>query len=74
VDIINACVVQHNFFLERVGYKFQDALTVTGLAGVPESAVSTWGLTGNNGRNKVTEYFLTDSRAFSQQMSKVLTV
>ena len=31
VDIVKACVVLHNFVRERDCYKFEDALTVTGL-------------------------------------------
>ena len=36
VDIVKACVVLHNFVRERDGYKFEDALTVTGLGDVPD--------------------------------------
>ena len=35
VGIVKACVVLHNFVRERDGYKFEDALTVTGLEHVP---------------------------------------
>ena len=34
VDIVKACVVLHNFVREKDGYKFEDALTVTGLEDV----------------------------------------
>jgi len=36
VVIVKACVVLHNFVRERDGYKFEDALTVTGLENVPD--------------------------------------
>ena len=36
VTIVKACVVLHNFVREREGYKFEDALTVTGLEDVPD--------------------------------------
>jgi hypothetical protein len=36
VGIVKACVVLHNFVRERDGYKFEDALTVTGLEDVPD--------------------------------------
>ena len=36
VDIVKACVVLYNFVRERDGYKFEDALTVTGLEDVPD--------------------------------------
>jgi len=35
VVIVKAIVVLHNFVRERDGYKFEDALTVTGLEDVP---------------------------------------
>ena len=34
MDIIEACVLLRIFFREIVGYKFEDAVTVTGLAHV----------------------------------------
>jgi hypothetical protein len=36
VDIATACVIPHNFFRERDGYKFEDAVTVTALEHVPD--------------------------------------
>ena len=43
-----------------MGYKFEDALTVTGLEDVPDGhSVHGGGLTANSVRNKVTDYFLT---------------
>ena len=36
VVIVKASVVLHNFVRERDGYKFEDALTVTGLGDVPD--------------------------------------
>jgi hypothetical protein len=38
VDIVKVCVVLHNFFRERDGYRFEDALTVTGLENVHSNA------------------------------------
>jgi hypothetical protein len=35
VDIVKACVL-HNFVRERDGCKFEEALTMTGLEGVPD--------------------------------------
>ena len=37
VDISTACVIPHNFFRERDGYKFEDVVTVAGLEDVPEA-------------------------------------
>ena len=36
VGIVKACVVPHSFVRERDGYKFEEALTVTGLEDVPD--------------------------------------
>ena len=44
VDIVKACVVLHNFVRENDGYKFEDALTVTGLEDLPDGQSSTWGV------------------------------
>jgi len=71
VDIVKACIVLHNFVLERDGYKFEDALTVTGLEDAPEGQSVRGELTANRVRNKVADYFLTDAGAASWQMSKI---
>jgi len=71
VVIVKATVVLHNFVRERDSYKFEDALTVTGLENVPDGQSVRGGLTANNVRNKVADYFLTDAGAASWQMSKI---
>jgi hypothetical protein len=63
-----ACVVLHNFVRERDGYKFEDTLTVTGLEDVPDGQSICWGLTANDIRNKVADYFLKDAGAVPWQM------
>jgi hypothetical protein len=63
VDIFKACAVRHNFVRKRVGYKFEDAMTVTGLEDISDGPSVRGGLTANNVRNKVADYFLTDSGA-----------
>jgi hypothetical protein len=68
VDIVKVRVVLHNFVRQRDGYKFEDALTVTGLEDVPFGQSVRGGLTANNVRNKVADYFLTDDGAVSWQM------
>jgi hypothetical protein len=62
VVIVKASVVLHNFVRERDGYtcKFEEPLTVTGLEDVPDGQSVRGGLTANNVRNKVADYFLTD--------------
>jgi hypothetical protein len=71
VVIVKACVVLHNFVRERDGYKFEDALTVTGLEDVSYGQSVRGGLTVNSVRNKLADYFLTDAGAASWQMSKI---
>ena len=51
------------FFRERGGCKFKDAVTVTGFEDVSDGQSVRGGLTANNVRNKVTDYFLTDDGA-----------
>jgi len=71
VVIVKANVVLHNFVRERDGYKFEDSLTLTGLEDVPDGQSVRGGLTANNVRSKVADYFLTDAGAASWQMSKI---
>jgi hypothetical protein len=71
VDIFKACVVLHNFVRKRDGYKFEEALTVTGLEDVLNGQSVRGGLTANSVRNKVADYFLTDAGDVSWQMSKM---
>ena len=71
VIIVKACVVLHNFVLERGGYKFEDALTGTGIEDVPDGQSVRGGLTANSVRNRVADCFLTDAGAASWQMSKI---
>ena len=71
VVIVDACVVLGNFVRERDAYKFEDALTMTSLEDVPDGQSVRGGLTANNVRNRVADYFLTDAGAASWQMSKM---
>jgi hypothetical protein len=68
VVTVKASVVLHNFVRDRDGYKFEDALTVTGLEDIPDGQSVRGGLTANNIRNTVADYFLTDAEAVSWEM------
>jgi len=48
---------------QRDGYKFEDALTLTGLEVVPDEQSVRGRLTENNVWNKVADYLLTDAGA-----------
>jgi hypothetical protein len=67
-DIVNGCIFLHNFVRERDGCKFEDVMTVTGLEDAPDGQPVRGGLTANNVRNKVAEYFLIDSGSVPWQM------
>jgi len=71
VVIVKACVVLHNFVCDRDGYKFEDALTVTGLEDVPDGQSVRGGLKANSVRKTVADYFITDAGAASWQMSRI---
>jgi hypothetical protein len=68
--IVKIFVVLHNFVRARDSYKFEDALTETALEGASDGQSVRWGPTANNVRNKLADYFLTDARAASCEMSK----
>jgi len=55
------CTILFERERERDGYEFEDSLTVTGLEDVSDvqSVQGGWGLTANNVRNKVADYFVT---------------
>jgi hypothetical protein len=65
VDVVKASIVMHNFVRETDGYKFEDALKVTGLEDVLNGQSVRGGLTSNSVRNKVADYFVTDAGAVS---------
>ncbi|XP_046681374.1 uncharacterized protein LOC124368143 [Homalodisca vitripennis] len=58
-EIVKACVILHNFVIVRNGYNTEDALTVTGLESLPRSESVRTGLSANNVRKIMTDYFLT---------------
>lgn len=71
VDIIKACVVLHNFVRNRDGYLIEDTFTITGREDLPGEPTVRGGTTGNNIRNTLAEYFLTETESVSWQHSKI---
>jgi len=74
VVIVNSSAVLYNFVREKDGYKFEDALTVTGLEDVPDEQSVRGGLTANNVSNKVADYFLTNARAVCINLNQLCSI
>lgn len=71
VAIVKACVVLHNFVRDRDGYQVEDTDFITGLEDVPRQTQSRGGLTPNNIRNILSDYFVSNIGAVPWQMSKI---
>jgi len=70
VDIVKACVVLHNFVRERDGILFEDSTTITGLEDLQPEYSSREGLSANNIRQTLCDYFV-NVGSVPWQMSKV---
>ena len=44
MDIVEACLVLHNFVRERDNYNFENAMTMTGLEDVRDGQSKRWGV------------------------------
>ncbi|CAK1587979.1 unnamed protein product [Parnassius mnemosyne] len=71
VAIVKACVVLHNFVRDRDGYQVEDTDFITGLEDAPRQTQSRGGLTPNNIRNILSDYFVSNIGAVPWQMSKI---
>lgn len=71
VEIVKACVVLHNFIRDRDGYQPEDCDFITGLYDIPRETQSRGGLTPNNIRNILSDYFVSNTGAVPWQMSKI---
>ncbi|XP_072401694.1 uncharacterized protein [Diabrotica undecimpunctata] len=71
VDIVNACVVLHNFVRDRDGYESENTLTITGLEDIPRAETVRGSINANNIRNIVSDYFLTPIGSVKWQMTKI---
>lgn len=71
VTIVNACIVLHNFVLEKDGYSDVDTISITGLADLTQERTTRGGLTANNVRSVFCKYFVSDVGSVPWQMSKI---
>lgn len=71
VKIVNACVVLHNFVLERDGYNDLDTMSITGLSDISDESNVRGGPTPNSIRNALCKYFVSDVGSLPWQMSKI---
>ena len=71
IDIVKSCVVLHNFVLERDGYNTEDTLSITGLQSITRSEYVSGGLSANNVRKIMMDYFLTPIGSIKWQFSKI---
>lgn len=70
-EIVKACVILHNFVVIRDGYNTEDSLSVTGIESLPRSESVRAGLSANNVRKMMTDYFLTSVGFVKWQFSKI---
>lgn len=70
-DIIKACVVLHNFVRDRDGYEVEDTMTITGLVDLPAEETVRGGISANNVRNTLADYFVNPVGSVEWQLSKI---
>lgn len=70
-EIVKACVILHNFVVIRDGYNTEDSLSVTGIESLPRSESVRAGLSANNVRKMMTDYFLTSVGFVKWQFPKI---
>lgn len=70
-DIVKACVVLHNFVREKDGYDAEDMMTITGLQNIHTAHQVRGGISANNVRKIMTDYFLTPDGSLKWQLSKI---
>lgn len=70
-DIVKACLILHNFVIVRDGYNTEDALTVTGFEDIRTSENVRGGLSANNVRKMMTDYFSTAVGSVKWQYSRI---
>lgn len=71
IDIVKACVVLHNFVRNRDGFEIEDTMTITGLEDIPGEETVRGGISANNVRNILCDYFLTPVGSVKWQLSKI---
>lgn len=70
-DIVKACVILHNFVIKRDGYIIEDTLSITGVQSISGSEHVRGGISANNVRNIMMEYFMTPIGSLKWQFSKI---
>lgn len=73
-DIVNACVVLHNFVRDRDGFEVEDTLSISGLYDKNYSddrMRNRASISANNVRDVLREYFMTEEGSLSWQWSKI---
>lgn len=70
-DIVKACVVLHNFVREKDGYDTEDMMTITGFENIHTAHQVRGGISANNVRKIMTDYFLTPDGSVKWQLLKI---
>lgn len=70
-DIVKACVILHNFVLERDGYNTDESLSITGLQDIRRTDCVRGGVSANNVRKMMMDYFMTPIGSVKWQYSKI---
>lgn len=70
-DIIKACIVLHNYVRDRDGYLVEDTTSIVGLEDITGEIITRGGLSANNVRKIMCEYFMSSIGSVSWQMAKI---
>ncbi|KAG8239201.1 hypothetical protein J437_LFUL018791 [Ladona fulva] len=71
VDIVKVYVELHNFICDRDGYETEDTLSIIGLHDIERARHARGGISANNVRNMMTDYFLTPNGSVNWQLSNI---
>ncbi|GBN59522.1 hypothetical protein AVEN_23278-1 [Araneus ventricosus] len=71
VDIVEACIVLHNFVHDQDWFSPEDTTTAIGLQDLPGESMARGVLQANTVRNMLSKYFVSSVGAFPWQKSKI---